>query len=144
MFWRPHDGSVVLVDWEMVGLGSGPQDCGQFLISHMEPAARRACEERLTRQYHHALEAGRQAAHDARRGRGDDGGSGTAGSPLEPYTWESCWSDYVSGGSERWVWLLAVLASSCPPPVTQYFADQLASFLVDHGITPENIGMPRV
>ena len=58
-------------------------------------------------------------------------------------SWEQCWREYVSGGVERWVWLLALLASMCPPAMTQYFQDQLAAFVRDHGVGPESIGMPR-
>merc|ERR1719222_1339105 len=34
-----------LLDWEMVGLGSGPQDLGQYIISNMDPTERRDCEK---------------------------------------------------------------------------------------------------
>ena len=29
--------AIKLLDWEMVGLGSGPQDLGQYVISNMDP-----------------------------------------------------------------------------------------------------------
>lgn len=121
MMWiRDH---IVLLDYEVVGLGSGPQDLSQFLISHMTPEARRQCEERLLRKYYSVL---------------SETVDGSA------YTWEQCWADYVLGGVERWVWLLCILTAMCPDKMVQYWHDQLLAFILDHGITPANIGMPRV
>ena len=40
-------GEVLLMDWEMVGFGWGPQECGQFMISHVEPGKRREIERRV-------------------------------------------------------------------------------------------------
>lgn len=42
---------LALVDWEAVALGSGPQDLGQFMISHSSPASRRALAPAALRQY---------------------------------------------------------------------------------------------
>ena len=33
--------------YEMTGLGSGPQDLGQYVLSNMDAKERRACEEEL-------------------------------------------------------------------------------------------------
>eukprot|EP00287_Rhodomonas_sp_CCMP768_P024463 CAMPEP_0202849904 /NCGR_PEP_ID=MMETSP1389-20130828/82150_1 /ASSEMBLY_ACC=CAM_ASM_000865 /TAXON_ID=302021 /ORGANISM="Rhodomonas sp., Strain CCMP768" /LENGTH=51 /DNA_ID=CAMNT_0049528015 /DNA_START=1 /DNA_END=152 /DNA_ORIENTATION=- len=38
-------GSLKLIDWEMVGVGSGPQDLAQYMISHATPALRQECEK---------------------------------------------------------------------------------------------------
>ena len=35
--WVPSSRRLVFLDFENVGIGSGPQDCAQFLISHMNP-----------------------------------------------------------------------------------------------------------
>jgi len=74
-------GHLVLLDWEVVGLGSGPQDLSQFLISHMDPSLRRSCEEDLVREYYNDL-----CAHEA---------------VSASFTWECCWAEYVAGGCER-------------------------------------------
>ena len=83
----------VLLDWEMVGIGSGPQDLAQYLISHTEPTTRATCEKRLVQAYYQLLT--------------------DASSKVDAavYPWESCWLDYVEGGCGRWVWLLAVRTS---------------------------------
>jgi hypothetical protein len=44
----------------------------------------------------------------------------------------------------RWIWLLAIIAQYCPDKMTQFFHDQVLAFAVDHDITTEMIGMPRV
>ena len=41
------DAEVKLLDFDMVGLGSGPQELGQYLISNMHPATRRTHERNL-------------------------------------------------------------------------------------------------
>lgn len=129
MMWKSGNGgdvadSLVLLDWEAVGAGSGPQDLAQYVISHMYPAERRAWESDLLAAYHESLVAG--------------------GVNGEEYTLEKCRADYVAGGVGRWVWLLALLTSMCPDDWVQFFHDQLAAFIEDHGVTPENIVMPRV
>ena len=151
-------GRLVLLDWEVVGFGSGPQDCAQYVISHMNPQLRRDNEQRLVREYYTRLTAGAKAANpdasasasasasDSGAGAGADTGADAAkpGLSLSEYTFEQCFADYVSGGTERWVWFLGLLGTMCPPPMVQYFHDQLLAFVTDHGVTAETVGMPRV
>merc|ERR1712232_1392864 len=47
--------TIRFLDWEMVGLGSGPQDLGQYVISNMDPTERKECELELIRAYYHEL-----------------------------------------------------------------------------------------
>jgi hypothetical protein len=128
MMWDCNKRRIVLLDFEVVGLGSGPQDLGQFMISHVNPEIRKEIEERLVRSYYQEL------ISKGDRNLLDE----------EKYSWENCWRDYKFGGCERWVWLLALLTGLCPENMVQYFQDQLAAFMIDHEITPENICMPRV
>ena len=114
-------GRLVVVDLEAVGVGSGPQDLAQFVISHMSPDDRRACERGLLREYVDAL--------------------ARAGSPR---AYDEIAREYAAGGSERWVWLLALLAGMCPHPMLAYWGAQLDEFCNDWGVTAENVGMPRV
>lgn len=130
-------GRALLLDWEVVGLGSGAQDVAQYFISHMSPALRKQEERGLVEDYYATLtatchEPTEDAIEEKRREK------------LRAYSFEQCWRDYVSGGCGRWVWLLCLLSALCPAPMTQYFQDQLAAFMKDHNVTPENIGMPRV
>lgn len=128
MMWHCIKRRIVLLDFEVVGLGSGPQDLGQFMISHVNPEVRKDIEERLVRSYYQELIS-----------KGDRNTLNE-----ENYSWESCWRDYKFGGCERWVWLLALLTELCPENMVQYFQDQLAAFMRDHEINPDNISMPRV
>ena len=124
-------GSPVILDFEVVGLGSGAQDLAQYLISHMEPQQRRACEEALLADYYAHL----------------TGTAGVEGAPAVPptqYSYAQCQQDYVQGGVGRWVWMLGLLAGMCPDNMTQYFHDQLRHFIADHGVTPASMPMPRV
>jgi hypothetical protein len=118
-------GTSVFVDWQVVGIGFGPQDMAQYVISHTAPADRRLIEKELVLAYHQELTAGENLPED-----------------LKSYSFEQCWSDYVRGGVQRWVWLFCLITSICPEVVSQYFHDQLAAFMEDHEVTPENIGMP--
>ena len=124
MMWRAATQRLVLLDFEVVGLGSGPQDLSQFLISHMASATRRACEHDLVRGYYAELTAN--------------------GVSADEYSWDACWAEYQRGGSERWVWLVALLSAMCPAPMVQFWHDQLLEFMQDHGITAASVGMPRV
>lgn len=130
MLWSEKlrgESHLMLLDWEVVGVGSGPQDLAQYLISHTAPAQRREYEKELVQSYYAVLT---DVAH---------GGVDATG-----YSFEQCWRDYVRGGSERWVWLAALLSAMCPDAMNQYFQDQVSAFFIDHGITPETVGMPRV
>lgn len=115
-------GKSFLLDWEMVGVGSGPQDLAQALISHMSPVQRKESETILVEAYYKEL---MKDGH------------------VQDFSFEQCWHDYKFGGAERWIWLLAYLTAVCPDKMVQYFHDQVASFLTDHNINPQNIGMPR-
>ncbi len=118
-----------LIDFEMIGVGSGAQELGQFLISHLEPSRRRAAERGLVAAYHAELTATLRA-----RGRATD---------ADEYPLESCWAEYVAGGAGRWAWFVPYLAHNMPS-IGQYFHDQLAAFLRDHVSEPSEAPMPRV
>jgi len=120
------NGIVYLLDWEMVGLGSGPQDLAQYIISHVSSETRRLCELRLLREYYDALLASNETITN------------------DTFSWDDCVRDYSHGGAERWIWLLPLLAEMCSDQMTQFFHDQLQHFLEDHRIDGTNIGMPRV
>ena len=62
----------------------------------------------------------------------------------EEYSWKEFREDYAQGGAGRWMWMLCVLTSMCPDRMVQYFHDQVAAFVEDHGINAESICMPRV
>jgi thiamine kinase-like enzyme len=126
MLWVPATKRLVMLDWENIGVGSGPQDCAQFLISHTNPLIRATIEEKLMKDYYEELTS--------------DGDI-----KIEPlYTFDQCYNDYIKGGSERWIWLLCILSTMCPPKMVQYFHDQTIAFMTDHNVTPLNVGMPRV
>lgn len=115
---------IRLLDWEMVGLGSGPQDLGQYVLSNMDPADRRACEHDLIESYYEEL---------LRAGVSDDG-------TLKDY----CLKEYTVGGVERWLWFLIYF---CSQPMmedwAQFFHNQIASFMKDHKLTADDITQPR-
>ena len=130
MMWRTttdqeaaHSSPLVILDWEVVGLGSGAQDLGQYMISHTSPEKRRECEDSFLRTYYIEL---------------------TKTVSETEYTWTKCRQDYIAGGSERWIWLLVYLTTLCPAKMVQYFHDQVGAFLFDHNVTPDSVGMPRL
>jgi hypothetical protein len=103
------------------GVGSGAQELGQYLISHMEPHKRQACEMDLLRMYYDELTS--------------------LGVSKDDYSFENCLEDYVRGASERWIWFLAYLAF--PPEMMEYFGGQVAAFCRDHNVTAETVGQPK-
>jgi hypothetical protein len=116
------------LDWEMVGLGSGPQELGQFLISHATLAWRRTHEKALVEAYHATLNETLQR-NDRTNG--------------EEYPFGQCWEEYVFGGFGKWMWFLPLLITWSPEPMSEYFASKMDDFASDHNITPENIQMLR-
>lgn len=111
-----------ILDWEMVGVGSGPQDLGQYILSNMDPLERQECEERLIRNYYEEL---------VRMG-------------ISDFTWEECWTEYTIGGVERWLWFLVYFCAQKPLlKWAQFFHDQIKAFVHDHDIQPKDITQPR-
>ena len=116
----------LLIDFEMIGIGSPAQDIGQFMISHMDPNVRRVHEKTLLRLYYEEL---------------------LANGVGKTFSFEECWGEYVDGGFGRWAWFIAFFLGSgthVPVAVKQFFHDQLAEFARDHIRVAANAPMPRV
>ncbi len=126
----------VLIDFEMVGCGSPAQDLGQYAISHLSPAARRACERGLVDAYHAELVAALEKGSPS-----TSSSKSSSSRRRRSITREEVWAEYVAGGAGRWAWFIPVLGSGA---AAQYFHDQLAAFLRDHVPDPEAAPMPRV
>lgn len=114
--------SVAIFDWECVGIGSGPQDLGQFMISHTEPATRAAIERASVEKYYQKLKGL---------------------NPSIEMTMSQCWEEYIAGGLGRWLWFIPLLVDMCPPKMGQFFVDQVTHFIETHGIVADNTPMPR-
>lgn len=115
---------VRIIDWEMVGLGSGPQELGQYVLSNMDPTDRRDCEYTLIQNYYNEL---------IRLG-------------VQDFTWDECWKEYTIGGIERWLWFLVYFCAQQSGPLlqwAQFFHDQINEFIHDHNIRPDDITQPR-
>lgn len=114
-----------LLDWEMVGIGSGVQDLGQYVLSNMDPKERRECERTLIENYYAELIR--------------------CGVPKEDFSFDECWKEYRVGGVERWLWFLVYFLGQEGPLLkwAQFFHDQIQAFLTDHNITPDDIVQPR-
>lgn len=113
------------LDWEMVGVGSGPQELGQFLISHASAQFRREHERALVHTYLAKL-------NSVLCNRG-----------LPQQTFEATWDEYTFGGLTKWLWFMPLLINWCPPQVSEYFAQKVTDFAEDHSITPDNVTMLR-
>lgn len=117
---------LALLDFEAVGVGSGPQDLGQYMISHSRPELRRQYEAEAIASYVATLNTLLVEQHHA-----------------EPVTVEAVTQEYVEGGLCRWAWLFPVCCSVCPPSALQYFHDQMLAFMIDHNVAPTSVGMLR-
>ena len=76
---RSQHFQLLLLDWENVGIGSGPQEIGQFLISHMDPTLRAKVEKEVVEVYYKCL-----VSANARI--------------AEDMTFDQCWREYIVGG----------------------------------------------
>lgn len=122
VMWMTKEADAIrLLDWEMVGLGSGPQDLGQYVISNMDPVERKQCERELVEAYFEELKKCR---------------------PVD-CTWDYCWNEYKVGGLERWLWFLVYFVGSGIGEWGQYFHNQMKDFMADHELTAEDIVQPR-
>ena len=88
-------------------MGSPAQELGQWTISHMTPAVRRASERRLVESYHRRVV-------EALRARGKE-------VEAQAFTLDQCWGEYVAGGAGRWIWFVPVLASMMHSKMGQFF-----------------------
>jgi hypothetical protein len=129
--------ALFLVDWEAVGVGSGPQELGQYMISHSTAAARRAIEDELLGVYHQRLVA------ELARIAATKPAAGAAAAAPTAVTLDHVRREYVYGGLARWAWLMPVCFEVCPPAMSQYFHDQVLQFLVDHAVDPTAVPMLR-
>ena len=107
------DNELVVLDFELVGLGSGAQDLGQFLISHSSPADRERTELPFLQQYHAALTTVLAA-------KGLD--------VTREYPFDALLRDYALHGAGKWIWLLIVMSDmdACKP-IMPYFHAQVHS-----------------
>ena len=128
---RTPEARQCLIDFEMVGVGSGAQELGQYMISHAPPELRRAHAVEWVQAYHTQLVSALRARGLQRE--------------AESYTYDACFAEHVAGGVGRWAWFVPVLqAMGLPLPMNQFFHDQLAAFLHDHVTDPSTTPMPRV
>ena len=97
----------------------------RYLISHASPQTREEIWREAVEGYYARLLALNPGVADS-------------------MTLDSCVSEYVNGGVGRWFWFLPILATMCPPKMTQFFHDQVLAFVQYHNITPETSPMPRV
>lgn len=123
VMWMTNErNSIRFLDWEMVGLGSGPQDLGQYVISNFAPGERRQCERELVETYFDELKRHK--------------------SNID-CSWEYCWREYKVGGVERWLWFLVYFVGNGMAEWAQYFHDQIRAFMNDHELTADDIIQPR-
>jgi len=115
--------AIKFVDWEMVGLGSGPQELGQYVISNMDPAERKACELELVQAYYGELK--QHLPSD------------------KVCSWEYCWQEYRVGGVERWLWFLVYFVGNGMGDWAQFFHNQISDMMNSHGLTAEDFTQPR-
>lgn len=126
---------LMLVDWEVVGIGSGPQDLGQFLISHTETKEAFHLLDEVATVYRQTLQS---ILNDVIGNESD-------AKPSVP-TLGAIKREIVYGGIERWVWLFAYMTGweeSMPWMYMQFFHDQMQNFIVINDIRAEDVGMPR-
>jgi len=122
MWMTKERNSIRFLDWEMVGLGSGPQDLGQYVISNMNPAERKVCEKELVDAYFEELKRQNQSIG---------------------CSWDYCWQEYKVGGVERWLWFLVYFVGNGMSEWAQYFHNQIEAFMNDHDLTADDITQPR-
>lgn len=131
---EPYRPNLLVVDWEVVGVGSGPQDIGQFLISHAETQEAIDMLDNVATVYRETLLSTLEAFNNDKDQI-----------PSVPSI-EIIKREMVYGGIERWVWLFGYMAGweeSMPWLYMQYFHDQMQGWIVANYVTAKSVGMPR-
>lgn len=126
----------------MVGLGSGPQELGQYVISNMSQSVRRECEYDLVRAYYETLIS---TFHNNNNMNNNHRDMKYEHDDNKLLSWDECWKEYAIGGVERWLWFLIYFVGSGPSlkDWAQFFHDQINDFMEDHNLTKEDITQPR-
>ena len=127
VMWMPDDPKckVRIFDWEYVGIGSGPQELGAYIISHLD-CLEYGCDvhKGLVRRYYEQLV--------------------TTNPEIQPeFSFKACFENFVYGGFRFWLRLLPQLAS-WRLDFMPYFFHQIDTFRRLYDIQPEQVGYPTV
>eukprot|EP00744_Colponema_vietnamica_P012913 GILI01018118.1.p1 GENE.GILI01018118.1~~GILI01018118.1.p1 ORF type:complete len:514 (-),score=142.70 GILI01018118.1:141-1682(-) len=106
---------VALVDWEVVGIGSGPQDIGQYMTSHFTQEQFSTIATKAVTAYADALIAVIAPKSEAET------------ATLR----KSIFKEVCLGGLGRWAWLNGLMGGmeAIPLGAMQYFVDQVDLFM---------------
>lgn len=125
--------NLILLDWEVVGVGSGPQDIGQYLISHLETEEAHGMLDEITCTYRQTLVETIDATANA-----------TLRTSEEVPSSVDLKREIIHGGLERWIWLFGYMCGMEIPAIyMQFFHDQVYGWIVANNILAEHVGMPR-
>ena len=127
IMWIPGDSDckVRLFDWEMVSLGLGPQELGQYVISHLDLSKHGVeVHRKLVQAYYEEL---------------------TTINPeiLHSCSFDACMENFVYGGMRKWLWMLPQL-SKWNVKFMPYFVNQVDSFRAIHKVRPNDVCYPAV
>ena len=123
VMWMPDDPACPLriLDWEMVGVGSGPQELGLFIIGFLDHKKYGLdVQKDLVGAYHNELVK--------------------ANSNID-FTFEACFREFAVGGIRDWMRLLPELLE-WKPDAADYFLNQVEMFREMHSIKPDMVGYP--
>lgn len=84
--WDPSKSKLVLIDFEMMGLGSGPTDLAIWIAVRSSPAWRRKYEKEFVELYYETLISWGEKSGKLSR---------------ESYTLEQCWYQYKFDGAAK-------------------------------------------
>ena len=127
IMWIPNDPHcrVRFFDWEMVGLDYGPQELGQYVVSHMDMSKYGAeVHEQLVRAYYDEMVATNPDVSIA-------------------CSWEACFANFVNGGMRKWLWMLPLI-SVWNMDISNYFIHQIDSFRKMHGVRSDEVCYPQI
>uniref|UniRef100_A0A0G4IAM3 Aminoglycoside phosphotransferase domain-containing protein n=1 Tax=Chromera velia CCMP2878 TaxID=1169474 RepID=A0A0G4IAM3_9ALVE len=123
---------LALVDWEVVGVGSGPQDLGQYMVSHSHPSVRRQNQKAILDAYCKVFQTNLSEESFEQHFKKD-----------EKLLREWVNREYAEGGVGRWIWLLPLCGLAFSPKKQQYFVNQVAALLDDFPEIFDKVPLPR-
>ena len=118
--WNPKTKDLVMIDLELVGLQQPVGDLVVFTVWRTEPNFRRKHERELVQIYYDAL-----ISH----GKCD---------PTD-YPFERCFEDYIFNGFSRLAFFVTNMSMAPARVGYETTLETVIAFMMDHGITPENV-----
>jgi len=118
LMYDPTQKKIIMVDYELCGIGNPMADVATYLIMRFEPEQRKEMEGELVKCYYDAL---------MKTGK------------VTGYTWEKCWEDYLFFGANKFMFYVPLMGAYAPCVTVNYIGGHWGAFLADQNFDATKI-----